>query len=268
MLSATVHRDAEEVVCRGHRHALRVRRQGPGAGVRVDAASLAERRWRRVDGDVVVLMRAATRLLALDPAAAHATTRHAVELAAVPARDTHPVTGLVRAVFPLLATPEPWPLAGLPDVVPADLQPVLRARDPRTAARRLVGDRATRPVVRALSEQLLARPTTDVFLLEAVACAAPLLEPDHVARLLRPSEAAADDPAPLGAGGIVRLRGVLAGARPRRTVQLLEDARDDLATRRRVRFVATADASRAELDPTAGWAGLALQVAMGEAADG
>lgn len=195
----------------------------------------------------------------------HGPARHRAGRGAT--RDTHPVTGLVRAVHPLLATPEPWPLAGLSDTVPRALQPVLRGRDPRTAARRLTGDRATRPVVRALSEQLLARTTTDVFLLELVACAAPLLEPDHLAQLLRPAAAPTADPAPLGDGGVERLRGALDGARPRRVLELLLAAVGDPATRRRVRFVAATAPRGADLDLRTDWTGLAPQVATSGGTD-
>ena len=271
MLAAAVQRTRDTAVCRGHRHGLRLSRDAEDGTLRVHACSLADGRWRRVDHDVVALTRAATRLLVLDPAAARTMVGHAIELADVPPRDTHPVTGLIRAALPLLATPPPWPLAGLPDATPAGIDHVLRARDPRTAARRLVGDRATRPVARALSEQLIAHPRVDVLLLELAACAAPLLEPDHLARLLRPaggSDLGAAGRAPLGEGGVDRLRATLAAGTPHRVLRLLEEARDDAVARRRVRFVATAAAPHEAPDLHGGWPAIALQVLGGGAPRG
>lgn len=265
MLTATVARQGDAVTCQGLRHAVRVRRDDRDGGLRVEAATLRDRRWSRVDHDPVALTRTATRLLTLDPDAAHTLVAHAIELAQVPARDTHPVTGLVRAVHPLLATPEPWPLAGLPDTASETVRPVLRARDPRTAARHLVGDRATRPVARALAGQLTARGRVDVLLLEVVAVAAPLLQPDHLARLLGPPRTATTDLAPLGTGGVGRLRALLVDAPPRRVLAMLEAAVADDATRRRVRFVAASAPPDVELDAGADWATVALDVALGGA---
>lgn len=249
-MRAWVERGDGHVLCSTGRYGVRVRRSADG--IAVDAWSWRQPRWEPVHGSVVAITRATSRLLAADPRATGRVVAEAASLAGVAARDPQPVTAMVRAVLPLLASPEPWPLAGVPDEVPLGLWPAFRANDPRTAARRLFGPRATRPVVRAMSELLVAGPTVDVFTLSAAVAVAPLLEPDHLARVLRCRTTPDADRSGLDAQGEAGLRRSLAGTAPRRRVALLEQAVTDPAARRRARFVAAACPDMA-LDPGRSW---------------
>ena len=270
MLRAVVDRTSDEAVCRGHRHWMRVRALDatPRRELTVESGHILDRRWDRVDQDLVRLTRAATRLLTLDAGAARSLVRHAIELADIPPRDLHPVTGLIRAVYPLLASPPPWPLASLPFALPPELQPAFRSRDPRTAATLLFGDRSTRPVVRALSELLTESAPVDLFLISAAVAVAPLLEPDHLAAALGARGSGRVDRSALTPDERARLHEMLRGTRGRRIVELVREGVEGAAARHRLRFVTGHARAGAELDTRQTWSEMALRVALTAADDG
>lgn len=270
MLRAVVDRAPDEAVCRGHRHWMRVRAldADPQRELPVEQSHIVDRRWERVDQDLVRLTRAATRLLTLDAGAARSLVRHAIELADIPPRDLHPVTGLIRAVYPLLASPPPWPLASLPFALPPELQPAFRSRDPRTAATLLFGDRSTRPVVRALSELLTNPVPVDLFLISAAVAVAPLLEPDHLAAVLGARGAGRVDRPALTPDESARLQQLLRGTRGGRIVDLVQEGVEGAAARNRLRFVAGHAGADAELDTRQTWGEMALHIALTAAGNG
>lgn len=264
MLTAVVDRTADEAVCRGHRHWLRVRAAGAGSDreLSVEQSHIVERRWERVDQDLVRLTRAATRLLTLDAGAARSLVRHAIELADIPPRDLHPVTGLIRAVYPLLASPHPWPLASLPLALPPELQAAFRSRDPRTAATLLFGDRSTRPVVRAFSELLTESTPVDLFLISVATAVAPLLEPDHLAVVLGALGSGPIDRSALTPAESARLQQLLHGTRGRRIVDLVREGVEDRAARNRLRFVAAHAPPDITLATRQSWGEMTLHVVL------
>jgi hypothetical protein len=258
VLTVTIERGANQVVCRGHRHLLRVERSA--AGLRVAAADAVSLRWRRVDDDLVTLIRAATRLLAVDRQAADRVADEAAALAGAPRRDPHPVSALVRAVFPLLASAPPWPLPPLPTTLPTDLQPAFRCTGLASAARLLFDDRATRPVVRELGALLAEGTESDLFVISLALAAAPLLAPDQLAGAL--AVRGFGPRAPLTPTERDRLRGLMHGAAPQRLLAVLRAGARDAPSRRRVRFVAAAAPADGDLDWRRSWEDLALDVAV------
>lgn len=258
-LRATIEQSGDEVRSRGHRHWLRLTPDDAG-GLRVEAAGWDHPGWDRVDGDLPGLVRALVRQVAQDVAAARELGRAATELAGVPARDPDPVGAVVRATFPLLASPEPWPLATIPDRLPPGRGAAFRCRDPRRAADRLFGDRATRPVARALAELLTDTQGVDVLVLSLAVAAAPVLEPDHLAAVLRAPRGAEVDRAPLDEASTARLARLLRDVPPRRALALLTAAAADDAERARLRFVATTCPPDVVPDLGTDWATAALSV--------
>ncbi len=239
MLRTRIERTADGVTCTGHRVWLRVQRPGEGqdGGLEVETASLADPRWRGVDHDLVALTRAATRLVTVDAHAARSFVAAAVDVAGLPPRDLHPVTGLVRVAYPLLASPPPWPLAALPETLPADLQRVFRSRTARAAAAALFPGRVTRPVVRALAGALAGPGPLDLFVLTLSVATAPLLEPDVLARTLAWRPAAGARRAALSGEERRRVTALLTDLSDRRRLRLLEAAATDADERERLRFV-------------------------------
>lgn len=273
MAGTTLERTSAGVTCVGARHWLRasvrpadvVAGDGPGGVLTIEAAARADARWRRVDTDVVALTRAVTRLLTCDAAAARELARHATELAGVPPRDLDPVTGLVRAAYPLLAGEPPWGLGPVPATIPVDLQPAFRERSLRGAASLLFPGRATRPVVRTLGTILTGRTPVDLFTLTVAVATAPLLEPDRLVRVLDAPGGPSWEQGPLGPDEQRRLRAFLAGVAPQRRERLLRDGLGDRAERARMRFVLAESGPELPEVGRSGWGELALAVALGTA---
>ena len=261
MLQAVIERSPDRVACVGLRHWLRVSRSADGA-LAVEEARLADPRWRRVDHDLVLVTRAVMRLLTDDAGAARSFTRAAAEVAGVTVRDTNPVTGLVRATYPLLAGAPPFPLPAVPVTLPPALQPAFRTPHARTAAARLFGNRrATRPVVRSLCALLAVEPA-DLLLVTVATAVKDLLEPDHLARLLAVRAPTTADRRPLAPDDGARLASVLADLPAGRRLRLLEAGLSDATDRDRLRFVASAAEGAAPDDARTGWDTLALSVAL------
>lgn len=107
-------------------------------------------------------------------------------------------------------------------------------------------------------------PTGDLFLVSLAVVAAPVLEPDHLVRVLDCRVTASCDRSPLAPGEMARLRDLLEHTPPRHVVRLLSDAARDPASRRRLRFVASQCPANVDLDTTTGWADLALAVLLAE----
>jgi hypothetical protein len=182
--------------------------------------------------------------------------------------DPDPVDAIVRATYPLLTVRAAGRLPSIPASLPAHLQAGFRTIDPREAARRLFGPRATRPVVRALCGALDRVEVPDLFAVSVLAGAAEVLEPDHVARLLADattSPVAADlrVRAPLTAGEVAAVAPLIGATHPRRVCRVLAAALADDADRERLRFVVS---ERRDGGPTLSdadaWEDLALLVAL------
>lgn len=247
----------DHVTCRTLRHWLRATTSDEGLVVEI--ASRPDMAWVRVDGDLIALTRAITRLVSVDASAAREVTRCAVAMAGIPPRDLHPVNGLIRATYPLLASPEPWPLAPIPPTLRSPLVPVFRAPTAALAARMAFGERATRPVVRAMSELLAVG---DLFQFTLAMAAAAVLEPDHLVTVLS-HRAVTSETRALQDWELHNLADLLRRqTNRRRVVRALTEAASDTESRRRVRFVAGHADFTLRLDLTRSWADLAFDVAF------
>lgn len=247
----------DEVTCRTLHHWLRATTADDGLVVEI--ASRPEMAWVRVDSDLIALTRAITRLVAVDASAAREFTHCAVAMALIPPRDPNPVSGLIRATHPLLASPEPWPLAPIPPALPWPLVPVFRAPTARVAAERAFGGQATRPVVRAMSELLT---TGDLFQFTLAMAASAVLEPDHLVTVLT-HRVVSSETRPLRDWELSNLAHLLRRvSNPRRVVRSLTEGADDTESRRRLRFVAGHADFTLRLDLTRSWADLAFDVAF------
>jgi hypothetical protein len=264
-----VQRAAGRITCTGARHALRATRADAG-GLRVEAAARADGRWRRVDDDLVALVRAVVRLRLAAPAALDEVVQGAVELAGVPfalveegGRD--PVGAVVRATYPLLAVAVGGRLPSLPATLPVHLQPAFRCPTPRAAAGLLFSGRVTRPLVRAFGAAFGGLGVPDLFRVTVAAAASRRLEPDQLVALME-AGTAAPATAPRAALTALESAGIadlVDGLQPRRALRLLVEGVADTPGRERLRFVA---AERAPDGPSAAEAAdleeLALAVAL------
>lgn len=252
--------EADRVVLTGSRVWARASRAADG--LRLDTATAADPQWRRVDDDLHRLYRAGLRLVATDRTAAREFVTGACALVDLDPVDPDPARQLVRAVWPLLAGEPGMPLPAVPPALPAWMGPAFRERTPRSAARWLFTDRATRPVVRALCTRLGDDPP-DLFALSVSVAASRHLEPDHVARILSVVPPHAGSRAPLHRGELSGLATLLGEAHPRRAVTWLTDALASPELRARLRFVAaTRTAGGPGLGDADGWEGLARAVAL------
>ncbi len=269
VLQGRVVRTADEVTCTGARSWLRAR-PAPEGGLRIEAAERVEARWRRVDHDLTLLVRATLRLLVADPDVAARFAAAAGDLAGVQVDEPDPVLRVVRATYPLLATRAGERRPAVPATLPTSLQPAFRRAEPRDAARLLFGDRATRPVVRTFCASLERAEVPDLFALTVVAAVAPVLQPDHLAALLSGNLGSATaEFAPLSEEQMAGLGALIGPVDARRARRLLAAALADDADRQRLRFVA---GHRADGGPSfadvGDWEGLALSVALASDATG
>lgn len=247
----------DQVTCRSQHHWWRA--TATDEGLIVEVVRRPDTAWVRIDLDLIALTRAITRLVAVDASAAREVTLSAIAMAGIPPRDRDPVNGLIRATYPLLASPEPWPLAPIPATLPSPLVPVFRAPTALLGARLAFGDRATRPVVRAMSE-LVA--TGDLFQLTLAMAAVTALEPDQLVAVLA-HRVVSSDTRPLRDWELRNLAVLLRRqANPRRVVRALTEAASDTESRRRLRFVAGHADFTLRLDLTRSWADLAFDVAF------
>ena len=218
--------------------------------------------------DVVDVTRALTRQLAVDAPAARAWVHDIADACGqtVAAGDSV-VTALVRLLYPLLNPMPPFPLATVPATIPAELRTTFRESDPRVAARQLFGDRATRPVVRAMCGLLAcgaaAGTPTDMLILQLGQVLAPTFEPDHLAAFLAGTRNDVDgiDRAPLPAPQATRIAALLGTVAPRRRLALLAALHEANEDRERLRFIA----GGTEALDAAGvrtWRDLTLQVVL------
>jgi hypothetical protein len=267
VLRAQVRRVGDRVTCTGLRHWLRASPADEG-GLRIEVAGRVDARWIRVDDDLGRVHRAALRLRLAAPEAAAQVADAAWTLVAAGESDPDPVGAIVRATYPLLTVRAGGRLPALPASLPAHLQPGFRTADPREAARRTFGPRATKPVVRALCGALDRVEVPDLFAVSVLAGAAEALEPDHVARLLAdattgPDAVVAQVLTPLTAAEVAGVAPLLAGVHPRRACRVLAAGLADDADRERLRFVV---AERRAGGPTLAdadrWEDLALLVAL------
>jgi hypothetical protein len=262
-----VRRSPERVTCTGGRHALRATRAEEG-GLRVEAAARADGRWRRVDDDLVALVRAILRVRLAAPAAFGEVVQGAVELAGVRLATedgSDPVATLVRATYPLLAVEVGGRLPSLPATLPGHLQPAFRRPTPRAAAELLFDGRVTRPLLRAFGAAFAGRGVPDLFRVTVAAAVSGRLEPDQLVALLGAGATAkAGAPtAPLTADEMEGIAGLVDDLHPRRAMRLLTEGVIDTEGRERLRFVAAeraADGPRA--DEAADLEELALLVAL------
>jgi hypothetical protein len=267
VLRAQVRRVGDRVTCTGLRHWIRASPADEG-GLRIEVAERVAARWIRIDDDLGRVHRAALRLRLAAPDAAAEVAEIASSLVGANDPDPDPVDAIVRATYPLLTVRAAGRLPAIPASLPAHLQAGFRTADPREAAARLFGPRATRPVVRALCGALDRVDVPDLFAVSVLAGAAEVLEPDHVARLLADattSPVAADlrVRAPLAAGEAAAVAPLIGAAHPRRACRVLATALADDADRERLRFVVS---ERRVGGPTLAdadaWEDLALLVAL------
>jgi hypothetical protein len=252
-----------KVVCTGLRCWL-CARPAPEGGLRVEVADAISARWQRVDPDVTLLLRAGIRLRTADAGVAARVAREASGLVGAPMSDPDPARAIVRATYPLLAAGVADRLPAVPAALPGQLQAAFRRPRPRDAARLLFGDRATRPVVRALCATLDRRGLPDLFAITVAVAVAPVLQPDHLASLLDGAlELTTEERGALSRRQADGLAAVLGPSDPRRVVRLLAAALADDAHRQRLRFIAEergpGDATLAEVRD---WEELALHVAF------
>jgi hypothetical protein len=297
-------REGDLVTCTGLRWWLRARPH-PHGGLEVEAADRADACWRRVDEDLPALLRASVRVRVADAEVAARFADEVARLAGVGDRvspwtarsggipegdggggvagvEEDPSFAVIRATYPLLASGVRERLPAVPTTLPGYLQPGFRCVRPREAVRRLVGERATKPVVRAVCSLLERDEVPDLYALSVVVGVAPALQPDHLAALLGGAgrcvegracgagglaadagKLGAGERAPLSARQAAALPGLVGATDRRRARRLLAAALADPIDRERLRFVAEhrrpAGPTLADVD---GWEQLALLVAL------
>jgi hypothetical protein len=269
MVRVQVRRSAERITCTGARHALRATRAEEG-GLRVEAAARADGRWRRVDHDLVALVRAIVRLRLAAPAVFGELVHGAVELAGVRLGTvgedgSDPVGTLVRATYPLLAVEVGGRLPSLPATLPGHLQPAFRRPTPRVAAELLFAGRVTRPLLRAFGAAFRGDRVPDLFRVTVAAAASGRLEPDQLVALLKAGATAraAVPRDPLTANEMEGIADLIQGVHPRRAMRLLTAGVVDTPGRERLRFVAAERAAGGpRADEAADLEELALLVAL------
>jgi hypothetical protein len=224
MATVRVEHTDTTVTCTGARHQLRVSRH-PGGGLRVEAATKLEGRWRRVDEDLVRLVRAVVHLRLAAPSAMPEVVAGACHLAGVaaPARvpvPPDPVRAIVRATRTLPATCWPSRSAGGCRPCPRTCRRTCcrrsgrRPQGRRRARLRRPGHPPPGPSVRHVFH---GTREPDLFTLTVAAAASRHLEPDHVVALLdRGPRRAGRGHAPAAHGGAAGrrrgARGAAAGA--------------------------------------------------------
>jgi hypothetical protein len=239
MATVRVQRTDTTVTCTGARHQLRLSAL-PSGGLQVEAATKLQDRWRRVDEDLVRLVRAVVHLRLAAPTAMPEVVASAYHLARVAPREPDPVRALVRATYPLLAVEVGGQLPTLPENLPAHLLSAFRQATPRAAAELVFDGRVTRPVVRAFGTVFLGTQEPDLFALTVAAAASRHLEPDHVAALLDAGRAAGEGSRrPLSEAQMDGVGMLTAQLPARRAVRLLTEGLADAAGRERLRFVVT-----------------------------
>jgi hypothetical protein len=267
VLRAQVRRVGDRVTCTGLRHWIRASPADEG-GLRIEVAERVAARWIRIDDDLGRVHRAALRLRLAAPDAAAEVAEIASSLVGANDPDPDPIDAIVRATYPLLTVRAAGRLPAIPASLPAHLQAGFRTADPREAAWRLFGPRATKPVVRALCGALDRVDVPDLFAVSVLAGAADVLEPDHVARLLAdattgPRAADVQVRSPLTAVEVAGVAPLLSGVHPRRACRILAAGLTDDADRERLRFVVgerrVDGATLADADR---WEDLALLVAL------
>jgi hypothetical protein len=282
MATVRVEHTDTTVTCTGARHQLRLSWL-PGGGLRVEAATRFEERWRRVDEDLVRLVRAVVHLRLAAPGAMPEMVAGACHLAGVaaPSRtpvldhdptrvrvlvpDPDPVRAIVRATYPLLAVEVGGRLPAMPENLPPQLLPAFRRATPRAAAELVFGGRVTRPLVRAFGTVFHGSREPDLFTLTVAAAASRHLEADHVVALLAagrdaPTDSTRRSLTAAQQDGVATLAAQLPA---RRAVRLLTEGLADAAGRERLRFVAT-EAPPADLAAVvAGGGGLGAGVGGG-----
>jgi hypothetical protein len=227
------------VTCTGARHQLRLGALATG-GLQVGASTLVQERWRRVDEDLVRLVRAVVHLRLAAPTAMPEMVAAACHLAGVAPAEPDPVRAIVRATYPLLAVEVGGRLPSLPDTLPPHLLPAFRQSTPRAAAELLFSGRVTRPVVRAFGTVFHDAQVPDLFTLTVAAGASRHLEPDHVVALLTAGQAADEGVrAPLTEAQVAGVAALAARVPARRAVRLLTEGLADATGRERLRFVVT-----------------------------
>jgi hypothetical protein len=239
MATVRVQRTDTTVTCTGARHQLRVGRL-PAGGLQVEAAIRLEDRWRRVDEDLIRLVRAVVHLRLGAPTAMPEVVAGACHLAGVAPRDPDPVRAIVRATYPLLAVEVGGRLPSLPENLPPHLLPAFRQATPRAAAELVFAGRVTRPLVRAFGTVFHGTREPDLFTLTVAAAASRHLEPDHVVALLTAGQRATEGTRrPLTEAQLDGVAALAAQVPARRAVRLLTEGLADAAGRERLRFVAT-----------------------------
>lgn len=220
--------DAFEVQARPHDDGwLRITRHEPDGRV----VSLHD--------DLRALTRTTLRLLAADRDAVRWWVTSAADRLGVTSPDEDPVTALPRLAYPLLLGVPGLPVPAVPGVLPPVFRDAFRQREAKGAARALFGDRATRPVVRALCRRLETGPVADLFPLSLAVAARDHLQPDHLAAVLTAPADTSADPSPLTDDQVQGLGPLIAAVAPRRAVALLSAAIADATDRTRLKHTAS-----------------------------
>jgi hypothetical protein len=239
---AQVRRVGDRVACTGLPRWFAVE-PAPEGGLRVEVADRVAARWQRIDHDLGRVHREALRLRLRAPDAARTVADAAWGLVGAAEPEADAALAIVRATYPLLTVRAGVQLPAVPGMLPPHLQAGFRTPDLREGTRRLFGGGATRPVARAFAGTLIAGEVPDLFAVSALAGAAEVLAPDHVARLLTGAavwpERTATVRDPLTAAQMASVAPVLAGLHPRRAVRVLGAALATDADRERLRFVLT-----------------------------
>jgi hypothetical protein len=239
MATVRVQRTDTTVTCTGARHQLRVGRL-PAGGLQVEASTKLEDRWRRVDEDLIRLVRAVMHLRLAAPTAMPEVVAVACHLAGVAPRDPDPVRAIVRATYPLLAVEVGGRLPSLPENLPPHLLPAFRQATPRAAAELVFAGRVTRPLVRAFGTVFHGTREPDLFTLTVAAAASRHLEPDHVVALLTAGQRATEGTRrPLTEAQLDGVAALASQVPAPRAVRLLTEGLADVAGRERLSFVAT-----------------------------
>jgi hypothetical protein len=241
MATVRVQRTDTTVTCTGARHQLRVGRL-PAGGLQVEASTKLEDRWRRVDEDLIRLVRAVVHLRLAAPTAMPEVVAAACHLAGVAPRDPDPdpVRAIIRATYPLLAVEVGGRLPSLPENLPPHLLPAFRQATPRAAAELVFAGRVTRPLVRAFGTVFHGTREPDLFTLTVAAAASRHLEPDHVVALLTAGQRATEGTRrPLTEAQLDGVAALASQVPAPRAVRLLTEGLADVAGRERLSFVAT-----------------------------
>ena len=239
MATVRVQRTDTTVTCTGASHQLRIGRL-PGGGLHAEASIRREDRWRRVDEDLVRLVRAVVHLRLAAPTAMPEVVAGACHLAGVAPRDPDPVRAIVRATYPLLAIEVGGRLPAMPENLPPHLLPAFRQATPRAAAELVFAGRVTRPLVRAFGTVFHDTREPDLFTLTVAAAASRHLEPDHVVALLTAGRRATGGTRrPLTEAQLEGVAALASQVPGRRAVRLLTEGLADAAGRERLSFVAT-----------------------------